>query len=82
MLGYTPGQQAYKFLDLKQQMTISSWHIIFNEDGTFTVNELTPWTSSVSSSQWEGLMNQPRQPPEKTVDEGDDDKEFPAPMLK
>jgi hypothetical protein len=79
MLGYTHGQQAYQLLDLKQQTIISSQHVIFDEDSTFTGDELAPWILNLSNGQWEGLSNWLGQTPENTIDEGDDDKELPRP---
>ena len=55
MLGYIYGQQAYKLLDLEQRTIISSCHITFDESGTISDKESTPWKAT-TQEQWEELF--------------------------
>ena len=72
MIGYTYGQQAYKLLDIERRNVISSWHVIFDETGTISGTESTPWNDPTVEGQWEGLIPEHlRQPEDDHTDEED-----------
>ena len=76
MLGYTYGQQAYKLLDLEQQTIISSRHVTFDESGTISDAESTPWKAT-TQEQLEGLLLRCSHQPEHIGNEDDLESETP-----
>ena len=75
MLGYTYGQQAYILLDLEQQTIISSHHVTFDESGTISDAESTPWKAT-TQEQWEGLLLRYSHQPEHIGNEDDLESEI------
>ena len=64
MIGYTYGQQAYKLLDIEHRTIISSRHVIFDETGSVSEAESTPWNDPSVEGQWEGLLPEHLRRPE------------------
>ncbi|KIK91810.1 hypothetical protein PAXRUDRAFT_148678 [Paxillus rubicundulus Ve08.2h10] len=56
MIGYTYRQQAYKLLDTKCQIIISSQHVTFSETRTISTHDLALWNVPTVEGQWEGLL--------------------------
>jgi len=56
MIGYTYSQQAYKLLDIEHWTILSSRHVTFDESGTISGVESTPWNAPAIEEQWEGLV--------------------------
>src|SRR5438445_4424971 len=74
MIGYMYQQQAYKLLDLQCQTVFSSCHVQFNKSGTISKEDVTPWKSTPSPDQWEGLLpNHPHLPEQHDHESEDGD---------
>ena len=74
MIGYTHGQQAYKFLDLKFHTVFSSQHVWFNEEATLAPSETNSWNTHTTGDKWEGLTLAHLYVPENTYPDVDDDE--------